>query len=70
MNPSLIDQAVALLNAESIRLFGEPMDSEQVEACSDEDQAFAMLDDMESRMGFNVTDARCMLACHFEGEEY
>jgi hypothetical protein len=67
---TLIDQAVELLNAESRRLYGEPLDAEQLEACFNEDQVFAMIDDMEARMGFDVTEARYLLACHFEGEEY
>lgn len=70
MSLSLPERAEILLNAESIRLFGEPLDEEQVAALYVEDHAFAMLDDMESRMGFDVADARLMLACYFEGEEY
>lgn len=67
---TLVDKAIALLQAESQRLQGKPLDEAQVEACFDEDQAFALIDDMEARMGFNVTEARYLLACHYTGEEY
>jgi len=68
MNP--LTEVVNLLNAESWRLFNEPLDEEQREALYDEDQAFAMIDDMEARMGFDVASARLLLACHYVGEEY
>ena len=67
---TLIDEAADLLNAESLRLFNEPLDEEQREALYDEDQAFAMIDDMEARMGFDVASARLLLECHYVGEEY
>lgn len=65
-----LDTVIALLNAESVRLFGEPLDEEQCEAVFDEDQCFAMMDDMEARLGFNVTEARDTAACFYAGEEY
>jgi len=67
---TLIDEAADLLNAESLRLFNEPLDEEQREALYDEDQAFAMIDDMEARMGFDVTEARYLLGRHYTGEGY
>lgn len=36
----------------------EPLDCEQVEALDDPAQCFAMLDDMEARIGLNVAKAR------------
>ena len=67
---TLIDEAADLLNAESLRLFNEPLYEEQREALYDEDQAFAMIDDMEVRMGFDVSAARVLLERHYVGEEY
>jgi len=64
-NVTLIDAIAAartLLDAESRRAFAKPLDTEQVEALSDPEQAFAMLDDMEARMGLDVGDARALLA--------
>lgn len=65
-NVSLIDAIAAArtrLDAESQRLlFKQPLATEQVEALSNPDEAFDMLDDMEARMGFDVADARALLA--------
>ena len=68
MNP--LTEVVNLLNAESLHLFNEPLDEEQREALYEEGQAFAMIDDMEARMGFDVASARLLLARHYVGEEY
>lgn len=63
-----LDEVVAILQRECIRVFGEPLDSEQVEAVFDESQVFAMLDDMEARLGFYVTDARALAVEFYSGE--
>lgn len=65
-----LDTVIALLNAESVRLFGEPLDKEQCEAVFEEDQCFEMMDDMEARLGFNVTEARDTAARFYTGEDY
>jgi hypothetical protein len=47
------------LECESFRLFGLPLDSEQIDCyMAGGDDALGMLDDMEARMGFNVDAAR------------
>lgn len=61
-----IDEAAALLNAESLRLFGVPLDEEQTEALYDDEQWRGMLEDMEARMGFRVRDAMIALTLHYE----
>ncbi|WP_017462551.1 hypothetical protein [Dyella ginsengisoli] len=53
-----IEAARDLLDRECGRLGLEPLDSEQVEALDDPAQCFAMLDDMEARVGLNVAKAR------------
>ncbi len=65
---SPLDEVVAILQAECRRVFGEPLESEQVEAVFDEEQVFEMLDDMEARMGFYVADARALAAEFYSGE--
>lgn len=64
MNIELVDRqryvriAELLLAAESRRIYDLPLEGEQVDALVDQEQCFEMLDDMESRMGFDVVEAR------------
>lgn len=60
-----LDEVIALLNAEMVRLFGEPMDEEQTEAVFDEEQVFEMVDDFEARMGLDVTAARALIVAFY-----
>lgn len=65
-----LDEVVALLNAEMTRVFGEPMNSEQIEAVFDESQVFEMMDDFEARMGLYVSEARAVAAQFYGGDEF
>jgi hypothetical protein len=47
------------LELESFRLFGLPLEAEQIDCyMAGREDALGMLDDMESRMGFRVQTAR------------
>lgn len=53
-------RAALLLNAESLRLYSGPLYDEQADALRDGSDCFGMLDDMEARMSFDVTEARAL----------
>lgn len=64
MNHLTLAAGRRLLNAESYRLFGSPLDAEQVACYVDANripEAHGMLDDMESRLGFECDAARAAL---------
>jgi hypothetical protein len=50
-------QAAELLNAETMRIYGAPLEDGQRDALRDASQAFGMLDDMAARMGLEIADA-------------
>ena len=63
------ETALIELNSESMRIYRMPCDAEQIACFKDAtraDEALAMLDDMEARLGFNpftVSLAREALSC-------